>query len=246
MEKFENVKYLYELFSQGSFIVPIFLLALVIAAIITKNKIYIRLVFVPTIITLLVILNPFFIDKIVAFSSPQRMVRVWWLLPIVIVFSYIFVCLIYLKRNRIYRYIVFAIIFIGIVYFGSYMFSSNNFAKAENIYKVPNEVIEICETIEEDGNEGKLFPAIEYVEYYRQYDANITLVYGRVASATGVVYEHMMVDEYDLDWVTEVMNYHNAKYLALCKNRIIPDNIGDYGYEVLKETESHILYKYNV
>ena len=244
MEIFENVKNLYDLFTEGSWIIFIFAATLILALFLNKNKVYFRYYFIPAILILFIVLNPFVINKIVNYFSPYRMVRVWWLLPIVAVLAYFFVTVIYLKNSKIFKYISASIIVLGIIFLGSYMFTSNNFVKAENIYKVPNEVIEICDAIEQDGNEGSLLASTEYVEYYRQYDANIVLDYGRKATSSGEYYVKMTESEYDVEWLVLNMDYYDSKYLVLCKNRIIPNDMELYGFHTMKETETHILYKY--
>ena len=114
--------------------------------------------------------------------------RVLWLLPVSITLAYTECSVIYrlgkrFERNA--RWISYAGALVGVAVImlaGEYVYNSPHISKAENAYHLPQEVIDICDTIE--ANEGEIsynyatFPG-DLVYYVRQYRTDIGLSYGR-------------------------------------------------------------------
>ena len=114
--------------------------------------------------------------------------RVLWLLPVSITLAYTGCFVIYrlgkrFERNA--RWISYAGALVGVAVImlaGEYVYNSPHISKAENAYHLPQEVIDICDTIE--ANEGEIsynyatFPG-DLVYYVRQYRTDIGLAYGR-------------------------------------------------------------------
>ena len=114
--------------------------------------------------------------------------RVLWLLPVSITLAYTECSVIYrlgkrFERNA--RWISYAGALVGVAVImlaGKYVYNSPHISKAENAYHLPQEVIDICDTIE--ANEGEIsynyatFPG-DLVYYVRQYRTDIGLSYGR-------------------------------------------------------------------
>ena len=114
--------------------------------------------------------------------------RVLWLLPVSITLAYRGGCVIYglgKRFGRNARWISYAGALVGVAVImlaGEYVYNSPHISKAENAYHLPQEVIDICDTIE--ANEGEIsynyatFPG-DLVYYVRQYRTDIGLSYGR-------------------------------------------------------------------
>lgn len=114
--------------------------------------------------------------------------RVLWLLPVSITLAYTGCSVIYRLGKRFEKYarwISYAGALVGVAVImlaGEYVYNSTHISKAENAYHLPQEVIDICDTIE--ANEGEIsynyatFPG-DLVYYVRQYRTDIGLSYGR-------------------------------------------------------------------
>ena len=114
--------------------------------------------------------------------------RVLWLLPVSITLAYTGCFVIYRLGKRFEknaRWISYAGALVGVAVImlaGKYVYNSPHISKAENAYHLPQEVIDICDTIE--ANEGEIsynyatFPG-DLVYYVRQYRTDIGLSYGR-------------------------------------------------------------------
>ena len=114
--------------------------------------------------------------------------RVLWLLPVSITLAYTGCSVIYRLGKRFEknaRWISYAGALVGVAVImlaGEYVYNSPHISKAENAYHLPQEVIDICDTIE--ANEGDI--SYNYATYpgdlvycVRQYRTDIGLSYGR-------------------------------------------------------------------
>lgn len=157
----------------------------------------------------LVILNPLvgiILDRLSIL--PERIVRLYWLLPVFPVIAY-GLSLLSQKAEKKWRAgsLVTAALAIGLVLVGEPMVTGDNFVRAENLYKLPDGVIEIVDMINADalsrsGGEGstdsegsvggkgavdgeatpadrKSVMPLELSTYARQYDGSLLMLYGR-------------------------------------------------------------------
>src|SRR5699024_5091514 len=73
-----------------------------------------------------------------------------------------------------------------IIYTGNYMFTEESYTKMTNLYKIPNNVIEICDFIDEDiafnqENQEEIRMVVPYYfsSYIHHYNGRIKTLYGR-------------------------------------------------------------------
>ena len=104
--------------------------------------------------------------------------RVIWMLQEYIVISYAII-LVLRKYKSFQKLMVGCVLAIIILFAGKNMFIDNYYKKAENIYRIPNEIIEICDII--NNNEDNPYVATVYHVYIwiKQYDPSIDLAYGK-------------------------------------------------------------------
>ena len=90
------------------------------------------------IIVFIIIWNPIFTKIILNFINEEVYWRMYWLVPIGITLAYIFTKIIY-SQSKVIRKIFNSIaIFIIIIASGKLVFSSENYQKVNNYYKVPD------------------------------------------------------------------------------------------------------------
>lgn len=250
----DMMKYIYELFSQGSIVVPIGIILLVALAVFSHNVLIKKYVVFPSIIILVFINNPLSIKWIVesGIMILERFVRVYWLIPFAFIFAYVFSLITTRKKNQIIRVATAVILVLIISFMGKYMFTEDAFMPMANLYKIPQEAIEVCEIIEEDvskkGNDISQIrtvvpPSLE--SYIRQYDANIKLLYGRKENVEGANYikELMVENELKVAELTRGCLEYKCSYVVV--EKAIP-KVGDFesgGYRILTETEHYSIYK---
>ncbi len=174
------------------------------------------------------------------------MVRFYWLFPVTIVFAYVAVVLLRYGKAVWSKSLVFVLIFGVMIFMGQYMFTDINFVVPENIYKVPNEVVEISDMIEADGNTGILVSSFETVDTIRQYDVNIHLAYGRYLGFYAAPVEIAKLQEsevLDLETVDNKMKECGYTYILIHKNKKLVGDYKNISWKLLGETDNHFLYK---
>ena len=100
-----------------------------------------------------------------------------------------------------------------VVLLGSYVYQGTYISKAENLYHIPDTVIQVCDYIgnkDADNMVTALFPD-EMIHYVRQYDATIRMPYGR-------------------DMLVERWNYYQPIHDIIKNNEVLPME------ELLEET----------
>ena len=116
--------------------------------------------------------NPLFAGVVYGVVGSEIYYRILWLLPITIVIAYTCVCIYgQMAQKKKTGAELFALCAAGLIGIsGSYVYSSPLFSRAENIYHVPDAVVEICDAIRVPGREVKAAFPLELVQYVRPHD----------------------------------------------------------------------------
>lgn len=239
------VNSVYYLFDQGSDFFLLFLILLVVSIVISKNKAYIQNYVVLSLVGVFVVFNPILITFATKLLVPTRAVRIYWLFPITVVMAYTLTELSNISKEKKIRFVLVVVFSCVLMLQGDLILKKGTFRKSPNLYKVPNEVISICDAIEEDGNDGLLVSCMDYIEYYRQYDGNIKLLYPRELDENGTYHLYFGQETYDMDVIIAVMKQYGAKYLVLDKDHEKTKSVDSYNVKMLFESDFYVLYKLN-
>lgn len=179
--------------------------------------------------------------------------RMFWLLPMIIVLAYVLAKWQGKAETRIQSigFLAAAVAVIAIT--GSFVYSANNFSKAENANKLPPATIHICDIIQKDAGkeEVKVLVPNELLCSIRQYNANIKMPYGRNAlkgQKLGVNQQQM----YDM-MTNGVSNWDDLAYVlkdSQCNYFVYLSGLGTEelvanGYEKIAETDGYSIYRCN-
>lgn len=149
--------------------------------------------------------------------------RMFWLLPFIIMISYVLVRWLFQteSKKQFAFFVVAAVLVLRMT--GSPVYTEANFYPAENAYKIPQNVVAICDFIEEDyprDDKPKVTVPNELVCYIRQYDAGIKMPYGRNA-LTGSkldrrraeIYEMMSSGDVEWERMIQLLKEEKSHYL---------------------------------
>ena len=240
------VKELLILFSENSIVLIAFLVIFLFLVIFEKNSSVRALLLYPSIVVLVIVLNPIVLGTAVKFMSATRLVRLYWLFPITVILAYACVKIIERYEQKPFRHMMIScMVVLVIMIMGKYIFSEQNFTESENMYKLPDETIAICEAIAEDGYAGRLVPSIATVDTIRQFDSNIELAYGR--NSSGIYRDIGAVINAPAIETKEVKAYfikEDYGYILIDKSKDIHGEFEEEGFVLLLETENHWLFKY--
>ena len=227
-----------------------------------------RQLFLPQAVMLLVTvynpLTPLILDRI--FDVSGEYYRLFWIAPVIILVPY--VCAMMMTReNKGWENVIFAVLIIAMFIVGGNYVYAKGYDAAENIYKIPDELIGISDIIHSDSDTEyvRAFFEYEYNMEIRQYDPKMLLPVDREDYIYAVNYSYtdeMLSDEgkpsdrllallvrnqkISKDDLTEALEATDTSYVVLSKGHPQAAFIRSAGLYELAETQTHIIYKYDL
>ncbi len=162
----------------GYFIMYLFALIYILV----KGRPRDRELFIPgAVVLMLTVFNPvvpLVLDRI--FDVNSEYYRLFWIAPVIVIVPYVATMMIFEAQKGKKRVQVAVIVCLALVLGGNFVYAQG-FNVAENIYKVPGELIEISELIHRDSKTeyAKAFFEYEYNMEIRQYDPKMLLCIDR-------------------------------------------------------------------
>ena len=182
--------------------------------------------------------------------------RIFWLLPTVIVTAYTAVLVIMQAEEKKKRYLLLGVMLLVAGMTGSTVYNSTIFTRKQNNYKLPQDVVDICDMIEEDAaanglTHRKLITGNELVPFIRQYDAQILMPYGRETVRGGKtenendaqIFRIMSSDVKDWEVLAWYAAMEDCNYLAYPLEGGTADELLSYGYSIVGDNGAYRVYR---
>lgn len=207
---------------------------------------------------------PVILDKF--FDVNSEYYRFFWITPIIVLVPYVSVKLILNSEGIRQRAAVSAVIVCILLLSGNFLYK-NGVRWAENIYKMPDEMLEVSRMIHEDTEleYPKVFLEYEYNMQMRQYDPKLLLTVDRedyLYAVANDFTEEQLEDEthpqYKIiaalikyqevetgDFIDALEETH-TEYIVLDKNNSMFPYLMDAGLKTVGETKSHRIMKYKL
>lgn len=192
------------------------------------------LVYFPILI-LLIYFNPAWFLYFKVRNDGDILYRLLWLIPFALVVCYTLVTVINRLSGK-YRFLGFAAGILLVALCGDYVYDNPGFGKAENLYHVSSEVVEICDEINVPGREIKACFPDELVGMVRQYNAFIVLTYGRDSLLEGwmrepsAAYGLMNSDVIDAEKLCDELRATNTAYVVIPSDKTIKGSMAEYDF----------------
>ena len=193
-------------------------------------------------------LTAFFIVKCIGGRVYWRMA---WILPITIVIAYCGVRLLGGVRKKALKVLVFLLLCMTAVGVGENVYNGNVFQKYTNSYKLPEEVVQICDMLTEDAGENEIFLAApeEINPYVRVYDAEIRQAFGRDASQDQsfnspeslILYDILDQNPTLMESAAAAARLRGCNYMVLKKEEPDFGKPEDLHLRVVGETENYVV-----
>lgn len=173
--------------------------------------------------------------------------RTIWLFPIAIVIAFAITKVI-IKEKKVWRKIVIGAAFaLLIMTGGTYVYSNPTFVKAENLYQVPQVVVDICDTIQEEDQWVRAAMPQELIPYVRQYSAEVRMPYGRESlierwNLEHPMYQNMENDVIDTKLLAEQGREYWCYYIVIGDNRVMDGKLEDYDYHSIGKIGAYTIY----
>lgn len=225
-------------------IIILFFLAVLYLYIKEKRKPYrVMFVYAPTVLFFF-FFNPWFYKAFCNALEGEIYFRMFWLLPVlpVIAFTCTQICG-RLKRDTRVKFGIASVCVL--MASGRLVYLNPLFSRAENVYHVPQEVVEICDAVKVEGREIMVAFPDEFLLYVRQYSAQICIPYGRNA-LMGEPYDLRNVmnqTEIDIEELVTLSREKMCHYVVLSKDKLLVGQFEDYGFETYMTVGDYIVYK---
>lgn len=196
---------------------------------------------------LLLIFNPIVVIVLEKMLEGNVYWRVFWMLPVLPLTAYVITDAVWERKERFMR--IFAcLMFAGIVAAGGrWIYTSENYARAENAYKIPDQAAGVCNLILQDGARGRAIVHPDLITYIRQYSADVTMLYGRRGYSSNLtnVMEALRQETIDTEYLDAVAEYYDCPYIvakADAKFERVPEELG---WGLLGDTGAYCVYVRN-
>ena len=214
-----------------------------------RKQIRILFVYVP-IVLLLLFFNPWLSMLISVYMGDEIYYRILWLLPMTVVIAY--ACTMIYGRLVGKKRSAFAVLAVFLtIASGKWIYSNTFFARAENLYHVPDSVVHICDAIEIPGREVTAVFPLDMVQYVRQYSPVVCMPYGReiiVKKWNEWAIQNPLCDAMEAEQTSalelcSLAREQSCIYIVLPMEKVIRGSMQDGGYELFVEMDGYRVYK---
>lgn len=244
----EIIQLAYERYTETSIVQLLFISAIVIILIREKTRENLSLSYYVIVLMILLFFPPMAYIFGNYFIGEDLYWRMFWLIPSVVVVAYVATKLIEQQSRTSKRKMTFLAITILIVVGGKLIYTKENFNKSTNPYKIPQEAIEVCEIITQEGKARAIIPET-IVSYIRQYDPQIDMLYGRNLGKDikrGKTYKLLLqlnaVDP-DIAYIAECARERKCEYVVFANTSNGIEEMINYGYKNCGSTKNYTVFK---
>lgn len=206
----------------------------------------IMLLYVP-LVMLILYFNPLFARLVYQVVGDEIYYRILWLLPVTVVTAYA-AAGVYgrLKGRKRYLFAVFSAVLV--VVSGSCIYASPHFHRAENLYHMPREVVDICDAIRVEGREVMAVFPREMLSYVRQYTPLVCMPYGREMlverwQTSNPLYDAMEAKVLDMDVILPLAKTYSSHFVIVPGYKKTIGNVEDYDFILVEQIDGYDIYQ---
>lgn len=186
-----------------------------------------------------ILLLPFTYELVAVFIDEELYYRFFWMLPMSLVIAYAAVEVYHLYQGTYKRLVMLGLILVVIVS-GDFVYNNWRYSKAENVYHVPDSVVDICDLMHAEGREVMAVFPMELLQYVRQYDSTVCIPYGRDILVADWGKNHPLYDVLEAETVDgallgETAAQYSCVYVVIAEKKECIGDLSASGYE-LKDT----------
>lgn len=191
--------------------------------------------------------NPLFARLVYGLLEDGIYYRILWLMPVTVVIAYGAVSLYgRLKGRKKYFFALLSAVLVMLS--GSCIYASPHFHKAENLYHMPQAVVEICDAIQVEGREVMAVFPKEMLSFVRQYTPFVCMPYGREMLVEGwhednPLYNAMEADVLDMNVILPLAKSYSSHFVIVPGEKETIGNVEDYGFVPVDHIDGYVIYQ---
>lgn len=246
MELINGILNWYSEYSGTGIFMVLFFVALIFVALLDDNRSNRTVLLYGSVILMLIIFCPATYYIYSKYVDAGTYWRFFWLIPVGIGLAYV-------GTKLIGKSAVTGLLMIGVVLIlgGTYVYNSRmDYKPSENLYQLPNEVIEISDYLESRNlPEIRCAVSPELLTYIRQYDVNIVMPYGREQldsrwSEKSGFFELMLSGTINYEAIGEKCLYNQTRFIVVNNQKTALNNPQNCGFEYIMSSGAFSLYEY--
>lgn len=236
------------LYNNNSFLLPLFLIALLFLWMTEKDK-KVRVV----LLYLTAALGVVFLCPLYAWVGMKIdadiYYRVLWSLPVGILVCYSIVKLMMRFKALVSKVLVFVLAILLIVMNGDLVYTNSFHIRSVNAYHIPQQVIDVADALKLDNYKPIAVLPAELLPFFRQYTADIYTPYGRnilepAWNFQNELYDAMEGDRtaYDVAEVARCARNHQCAFVVLSCAKQMNGSMEEQGYFLVKFVQGYFIY----
>ncbi|MEG1847640.1 MAG: hypothetical protein RRX92_09630 [Lachnospiraceae bacterium] len=175
--------------------------------------------------------------------------RILWFLPMSIVVAYAAVRVISRQTQMLRKVVLSLMVCLVLCMGGDYTYDNPTFEPTENLYHLPQTVVDICDAIMPQEGEEWVCAAMpqELLSYVRQYTTQIHMPYGRAVlikrwNLPHPMYDTMEAAVIDVKLLTEQAREYGCHYIVLEESRAMDGNPEEQGFRLVTNVDGYNIY----
>lgn len=194
-------------------------------------------------LAIFIIINPIFMKIVSPFVDDTVYNRLLWVIPSGVIISYAGVLVVKNISKLPKKIIVFCALVITIVFSGQFVYSKANFVKTENIYKIPDEYLEVSKIVGDIPiYPRKVMVSTDLIEYIRLVAPNVLTVYPRRPDGYK---DYPIVDFYeagDVKTLTMLCKENDVNIIVYDRSILLTISPKYFGYDYYTSTDKYDIY----
>lgn len=243
----DTIRTLFQEYMGTGLIVGWYLIALLYLWFTEKDRrIRVLFLYMPLLL-LFLYFNPIFARLICEATGDEIYYRILWLLPITVVIAYAAVS-VYgrLKGRKKYGFALLSAVLVTVS--GSLVYASPHFHRAENLYHMPQAVVDICDAIQVEGREVMAVFPKEMLSFVRQYTPLVCMPYGREMlvdrwGAQNPLYDAMEAEVLDMDVILPLAKTYSSHFVIVPEGKEIKGNPEEHGFYLIEHIDGYVIYQ---
>lgn len=236
------------LYNNNSFLVPLFLAALLFLWVMEKDR-KLRVVLVYLVAAAAVIFLCPLYARIGMMFDEDIYYRVLWTLPVGILVCYSAVKLMVRFKSKCAKACVFILTLLAICINGKLVYTNSFHIKSVNAYHIPRQVIAVADALRLDNYKPVAVLPAELLPFFRQYTADIYTPYGRNILEPSWTFHNELYDAmegnpqvYDVAEVARCARNERCAFVVLSCAKQMDGSMEEEGYFMFRFVEGYFIY----
>lgn len=192
----------------------------------------------------LILFNPIFNKIVGKIITPSLYSRVFWTVPLGLTIAYTCVKVISELEKKKKKIVTTVLLILIIFISGKFIYTSENYTKVGNLYKLPDEHVLIAQLIGVDKEEYKKALVPETMcAHIRQIEPSINLAYKRNPQGYENNKHVIALNSGNTEEITKLAVENECNYIVMKKEIVLTVDFIYFGFEKMNETEKYVIYK---